>query len=255
MNKIHILKYGDWFAPGATVYDHAYGIHDPQIICMTGYLVQTPKEWVMVDTGIDNIDQTYTEEDLKNWNHLGKSSNTEDHLNKLGIGYSDISTVLVTHLHFDHYYNAPKYEKAQFYINKKEWEYVMDPANECKCPASGFPQEQLKWLANEAFDRVNLVDNVFEYDKGITMNHTGGHTPGHMVVSIETDQGKAIVVGDAIYLYEHIEKNIPLGYRTNLDDLMEGYRWLRDQDAILLPAHDYKVYEKFPTGIIGTSLN
>lgn len=248
---IHILKYADWFAPGTTVYDHAYGIHEPQKICLTGFLIQGNGRNIMVDTGMDNIDKTYTEEDKANWDHLGPSSNTSDLLGKLGLTLEDIDTVAITHLHFDHYINAPLYTKAKFCVPAIDWHYVMDPANLGACPLVGFPREPLAWLANEAFDRLELVDDGHEVAPGITMHWTGGHSPGHMVVKVRTSEGDVIVVGDAIYKYEHLEKNIPLGYRTNVEEVLDGYRWLRQQDAILLPAHDYEIFERHPALKIG----
>lgn len=83
------------------------------------------------------------------------------------------------------------------------------------------------------------------------MHWTGGHSPGHMVVKVPTTQGPAIIVGDAFYLYEHIERDIPLGYRTNLAEVLAGYRWLRAQQALLLPAHDYAIFDRFPNRQIG----
>ena len=83
------------------------------------------------------------------------------------------------------------------------------------------------------------------------MHWTGGHSPGHMVVKVPTSEGDAIVVGDAIYLYEHLEENIPLGYRTNVQEVLDGYRWLRRQNAILLPAHDYEIFKRHPKLKIG----
>lgn len=248
---IHILKYADWFAPGTTVYDHAYGRHEPQKICLAGFLIQGNGRNIMVDTGMDDIDQTYTAADKANWDHLAPSANTSGLLENHGLTLGDIDTVAITHLHFDHYMNAPLYSRAKFHVPATDWEYVMDPSNLGACPRVGFPREPLSWLANEAFERLELVEDGHEVAPGITMHWTGGHSPGHMVVKVSTSEGNAIVVGDAIYLYEHLEKNIPLGYRTDVVEVLHGYRWLRQQEAILLPAHDYEIFRRHPKLKIG----
>ncbi len=248
--SVHILKYADWFAPGTTVFDHAYGRHDPVKICLAGFLVRGAGRTLMIDTGMDHIDATYTAADNARWSHLGPSRNTEDLLAEHGLIADDIDTVALTHLHFDHYVNAPLYRRARFFVPAREWNYVRDPKNAPGCPEIGFPRGPLNWLAEQRA-RLNLVDDGQEIAPGITMHWTGGHSPGHMVVRVPTAQGSVIVVGDAFYLYEHIEHDIPLGYRTSLPEVLEGYRWLRRQNAILLPAHDYDLFKRHPSLKIG----
>lgn len=247
---IHLLKYADWFAPGATVYDHAYGRHDPVKICLTGFLIRGGGRAIMVDTGLDGIAATYTAADRARWPHLGPSRDTAELLADFGLTPADIDTVALTHLHFDHYVNAPLYPRARFLVPEIEWRYVRDPVNAPGCPPEGFPRAPLEWLAGRG-ELLRLVGDGCEVAPGITMHWTGGHSPGHMVVKVPTTQGPAIIVGDAFYLYEHIERDIPLGYRTNLAEVLAGYRWLRAQQALLLPAHDYAIFDRFPNRQIG----
>ncbi len=249
---IRIFKYADWFAPGTTVFDHAYGRHESVKICLAGFLIQGNGRNIMVDTGMDGIDLTYTVEDQKKWDHLGASRNTSELIAKIGLALDDIDTVVITHLHFDHYMNAALYPRARFLVPRKEWEHVHNPLLAGACPEVGFPREPLSWMNRDGGQWVELVDDSHMVAPGITMHWTGGHSPGHMVVKVSTDQGPAIVVGDAFYLYEHIDKDIPLGYRTNVEELMAGYRWLREQNAMLLPAHDYAIFDRYPEHQIGT---
>ncbi|MBP7141002.1 MAG: N-acyl homoserine lactonase family protein [Opitutaceae bacterium] len=248
--SVHILKYADWFAPGTTVFDHAYGRHDPVKICLAGFLVRGMGRTLMIDTGMDGIDATYTTADRIRWKHLGPSRNTADLLADFGLNADDVDTVAITHLHFDHYVNAPLYRRAQFFVSAQEWNYVRDPANRPGCPEVGFPRGPLDWLAGQGA-RLVLTNDGQEIAPGITMHWTGGHSPGHMVVKVPTSQGTVIIVGDAFYLYEHLESDIPLGYRTNLSEVLAGYRWLRQQEAILLPAHDYALFDRHPSFKIG----
>jgi glyoxylase-like metal-dependent hydrolase (beta-lactamase superfamily II) len=250
MYTINILKYADWFAPGTTVFDHAYGRHDPVKICLVGFLVRGNGRVIMVDTGLNDIDKTYTDADRIRWPHLGPSSNTADLLAKFDLAPDDVDTVALTHLHFDHYVNAPLYRQARFFVSEREWRYLQDPDSLPGCPLAGFPRAPLQWIGSDP-DRLRLINDGFDIAPGIQMFWTGGHSPGHMVVKIPTSQGAAIVVGDAFYLYEHLEQDIPVGYRTSLPELIDGYRWLRKQGAILLPAHDYRIFAQHPTLKIG----
>ncbi|WP_449355176.1 N-acyl homoserine lactonase family protein [Virgibacillus natechei] len=258
MYTIKILKHADWFSPGTVVYDHGYGRPGPVKICLVSFLIEGNGRKIIVDGGMDGIDKTYTDEDKTIWDHLGPSKDIHDLLKEQGLSLDDIDTVLLSHLHFDHYLNVQKFKNADFYVSKKEWFHVMDTDNLPRTPVVGFPREPLAYLAGEAYERLYLLNDIdaslgesFEIYSGISMHWVGGHSPGGMVVKVDTNQGSAIVVGDAFYLYEHIDKNIPMGYCTDYKEVLNGYRWLRDQNAILLPSHDYKIFEKHPSLKIG----
>ncbi|PLR75530.1 hypothetical protein CU633_20585 [Bacillus sp. V3-13] len=251
MYKISILKNADWFAPGIVMYDHAYGVHDPVKICLVCFLIEGQGRKIMVDTGMDGIDQTYTEQQKDQFDHLGSSKDTSELLKEAGTSCEEIDTVLLTHLHFDHYWNVEQFPNANFVVNRKEWFHVMDPKNLPINPIKGFPREPLAYLAGEAFGRLTLIDDEYEVCPGISMHWVGGHSPGGMVVKFVTNEGPVIIVGDAFYLYDHIENNIPIGYCTDYREVLAGYEWLRKQNATLLPAHDYKIFEKHPSLIIG----
>ena len=149
MYTINILKYADWFAPGTTVFDHAYGRHEPVKICLVGFLVRGHGRVIMVDTGLDDIDKTYTDADRIRWPHLGPSRNTAELLAKFDLAPDDVDTVALTHLHFDHYVNAPLYRRARFFVSEREWRYLQDPDSLPGCPLAGFPRAPLQWLGSD----------------------------------------------------------------------------------------------------------
>jgi glyoxylase-like metal-dependent hydrolase (beta-lactamase superfamily II) len=245
------MKNADWFAPGSVVFDHGHLMHDPVKICMICFLVQGEGHNIMIDTGMDGIDQTYTEQDKKEWDHLGPSKDTHELLAEKGLACDDIDTILFTHLHFDHYWNVEQFRNAKMVANRKDWFFAMDPYNLPVFSPKGFPRQPLAYMAGEAFERLTLIDDYYEPFPGIQMQWVGGHSPGHMVIRVETGEGPVIIVGDAIYLYANLERNIPIGYYTHFKELIDAMNWLREQDAIILPAHDYEVFKRFPSLTIG----
>jgi hypothetical protein len=60
-----------------------------------------------------------------------------------------------------------------------------------------------------------------------------------------------MVIGDAFFFYEQIEKNIALGLYADYKGVLDGYEWIRSQDAIILPAHDYEIFKRHPSLTIG----
>jgi glyoxylase-like metal-dependent hydrolase (beta-lactamase superfamily II) len=251
MYKIRILKNADWFAPGTVIYDHGHGRHDPVKICLVFFLIEGHGHTIVVDGGMDGIDRTYTDAHRQQWNHLNPSRDSGDLLREAGVALEQVDTVIYTHLHFDHYWNAELFTNARFFVPRKDWFYLMDPANLPYTPPSGFPRKPLAYLAGEAFERLALTDDGQEVLPGITLHWTGGHSPGHQVVRVPTAAGEVIIVGDVIYLYENLECNIPIGYYTSADEVNRAMRWLRQQNAILLPAHDYEIFKRHPSLTIG----
>jgi glyoxylase-like metal-dependent hydrolase (beta-lactamase superfamily II) len=58
-------------------------------------------------------------------------------LSKLGLTCSDITDVIITHLHFDHTEGStsimdgkavPTFQNARYYIQKKQWEIANNPS-------------------------------------------------------------------------------------------------------------------------------
>ena len=72
-----------------------------------------------------------------------------------------------------------------------------------------------------------------------------------MVVMVETDIGTVCLTSDVMYNYKNLELNWPMGSFWDLPDLMAGYERLRKEADVIIPEHDWKFLQEFPTGTIG----
>lgn len=250
MYTVSILNNGEWVAPGTVIYLHAFGRHDPVKIVQNFYLVQGGGNKILIDTGIDNLEGYLTEEQERCF-VSAPSRSTEALLREAGVAPEDVDTLILTHLHFDHYINARLFPNARIIINRREWLYSLMPENKRYAPRAGFPREVFGWLANEAWERLTLVDGEVEVLPGIRVIWTGGHSPGHQIVTVKTEQGTVIIPGDEIYMYENLEADIPIGYFYNFENVVAAMELIREMNAIVLPAHDPKVAERHPSLRIG----
>ena len=89
----------------------------------------------------------------------------------------DVDTLILTHLHFDHYLNARQFPRARIVVNRRDFEFVLSPANRRAMPRSGFPRAVFGWLVDEAWDRLELVEGEREVLPGVRVIETGGHSP------------------------------------------------------------------------------
>ena len=102
-----------------------------------------------------------------------------------------ISTVFLTHLHFDHIANINLFPHATFILSRKEWEYA-------NTRDDLFVMEGSLPLLRSFKKRLVEIDGE-ELLPGITCLHTPGHTPGCLSLVVDMkEKGRWVIAGDAI---------------------------------------------------------
>lgn len=89
------------------------------------YLVEGGGKLLLVDTGM-----AYTERADKyhhHGSHQPEGMSIVEQLAALGYKPEEIDIVVFTHLHWDHCFYMEKFTNAEFYVNKKEYEFAMNP--------------------------------------------------------------------------------------------------------------------------------
>jgi glyoxylase-like metal-dependent hydrolase (beta-lactamase superfamily II) len=153
-------------------------------------LVVTGKERILVDTGIgDKWDARNT--DIYCIEH---TDTIEASLARAGFRPEDVTRVVLTHLHFDHAGGAtkigpdgkpvPRFPNARYYVQRKEWELALNPNRRSR--AAYLPEN---FLPLQETGQLELVDGNSELVFGLELVLTGGHTPGHQIVTI-TDKSE-----------------------------------------------------------------
>lgn len=124
-----------------------------------------------------------------------------DNLAQLGVAPSDVDTVVVTHVHFDHVGwlvhrdrpgCPPVFPAARYLVAEAEWAH---------CLAHGDSNGQLD---QETFFRplgelVETFPDGAEIFPGFTALPTPGHTPGHTSFVLSGGGRELVVVGDAAH--------------------------------------------------------
>lgn len=115
-------------------------------------------------------------------------------LARRGLAAGDVATVVLSHLHFDHCNNVDLFPQARVVVARREWDYAAAP----------HPEDMfVPWLIREQLDRQRLqlveVDGEAEIAPGLRLLATPGHTPGHVSLLLEGEDGATVALaGDAI---------------------------------------------------------
>lgn len=163
-------------------------------------LIQTGDQNILIDTGIGN--GKLTEKQLRNYG-VDYESHLEEELKRFDLTPEDIDLVLMTHLHFDHAAGLTDSEgntvftNATYYIQQDEWHEFQSPNIRTK---------STYWSKNmgDYKNQVILFKDTIEPYPGIVMHHTGGHSYGHAMITIESEGDKAVHFADIFPTVAHI---------------------------------------------------
>jgi len=223
------------------------GIKHPGCI----YYIEGAEKKILIDTGIENFelirnirkkrgDRFYLKEKPE-WR-------VKEQLYKIGVSLNDIDIVINTHLHWDHVGGNPLFKNAIYYIQKDEIPLALIAPNY----APHYFKENNQCIVDIA-DRIVLLEGDKEIVKGLRVRKTGGHTPGSQVIFVDTSIGRVAITGDVIPKYEnwHYHWPGPAGNIWNLDELVKAYSIIEHNAEIIVPGHDWKLWDIYPEGIIG----
>ena len=213
------------------------------------FLIKGNEQLILVDTG-----PCEEEWALKYHYKIRKTKEMtiEKGLEKLGVLLEDIKIVVFTHLHWDHVYNHELFKNAKFYVQKKEVDFALNPLPTQYISYESFYIGMTPPFVS-AMPKFELINGDFNLMEGIDLVTLPGHTPGSQGVLVNTKKGKYLIAGDAVQIYECLEKNVYGHGRACgiLVDLFSYYDTLNKIDRIadfVIPSHDWKVldHEVYP---------
>ena len=167
--------------------------------CFT-FLIEGAEKLVLVDTGM-----AWSERASKY--HHPDSRQPEgmaiyEQLEKIGYKPEDVDIIIFTHLHWDHCYYADKFTNAVCYVHETEYQTAFNPI-----PLYYKSYEHPLLGIERQFEHLNFIQVSGDYEilEGIRVFETPGHSPGHMSVEIDTDNGSYICAGDSVFVPDNLK--------------------------------------------------
>ena len=175
-------------------------------ICLTlsPLLIASETRKILVDVGFGGL---HLKKDVRTY-AFDPGKNVFTALADEGLTPEDIDTVVLTHLHSDHAAaatrsgtNGPEiaFPNARYIVNEDEWRTAFDPDPRSAAAYRGEDFEPI-----ESAGRLDLVGDECDIGDGVSLVRTGGHTVGHMMVMVETRDGKAVYPADLVPSRYHV---------------------------------------------------
>lgn len=244
--EVYAVKYADRDARTRTdsfIFDDN---HDsPHAMDYFIWVLRRGADVILVDTGYDDAEAAARNRPIR--------LNPHEALRPLGLRPEDITTVIVTHLHYDHAGGLHLFPNATLHLQAAEMAYATGP---CMCHdvlrmpfTAGHVCEAVKRLYA---GKLTFHDGDAQIADGVTVHCIGGHSRGLQCVRVRTDAGWLVLASDAAHYYENFIARKPFPIVVDLQDMLDGFDTLHrlaSAPNLIVPGHDPLVRRYFPTAM------
>jgi glyoxylase-like metal-dependent hydrolase (beta-lactamase superfamily II) len=254
--KLTYLPDGYYLADPAEQFpgsDAAFWCAHPEVLDPSGMLVmsvgsillQTPGTVALIDTGTGPRDLDV--EAVTGGAFRGRliGGRLLDSLAGAGLQPAHVEHIIYTHLHIDHTgwilddRGHRVFPNAHYHAADAELDFWSQPA----ILASGYgPSEPELEVLRSAGGRL-------EPGSGLELWPTPGHTPGHQSVTVRSDRGSVVVLGDAVHTPVELTTD-GLGFVTDTDPAQASLSRQALLDRLSQPEHWF-AGAHFPDDIFG----
>lgn len=171
-----------------------------------------------------------------------------DGLARLDIEPSEVTDVVLTHLHFDHAGGsvlgngtdlALAFPNAVHYVQREQWEWAMNPSDRDR--ASFLPNN---YMPIREAGRLQLIDGEEQIINDLSLHVVNGHTFAQQLVRVHGEDRSLLYAGDLVPMSAHVPGPWIMGY--DLQPLVT----LREKNFLLTNAaaeNDIILFEHDPT--------
>jgi glyoxylase-like metal-dependent hydrolase (beta-lactamase superfamily II) len=211
-------------------------------IAMYVWLIKGGGKNILFDCGF------YRDKFIQRW-HPSEFAKPSDALQNAGLKPEDITDVIISHIHWDHADGFDLFPKAKIWIQKDELEYYAGEAWQSRRTAQGDAEDVLGLVKLNTEGHVGLVKgDAQEILPGITCYTGGKHTWQSQFIGVKTAAGVVMLASDNVYLYENLEKHVPIAATLDADSNLKAQdrmKRIAASERLIIPGHDPAVMKNF----------
>jgi glyoxylase-like metal-dependent hydrolase (beta-lactamase superfamily II) len=205
-------------------------------------LIRTAAHTVIIDAGIGD---KMRPKDIEIYG-IDRQHHLDHSLAAAGLSADGIDVVIASHLHFDHAGGfttqvegslRPRFPRARYLVRRGEWDDATHPNERNRASYLG-----PNFLPLQEAGVLDFVEDDGELLPGISVWRTGGHTPHHQLIKIESGGRVAVFSADLLPTTAHIDDVWIMAYDLYpMDTLAYKKRFLReaiDREYVIFFEHD-----------------
>ena len=164
-------------------------------------------------------------------------------LRACGFEPSDVTTLVNSHLHFDHVGGNKHLVEATVVVHERE----LEQARNCQ-PFERFGYSDRSWDYEGA--RFRTISGDIELARGLWLFETPGHTIGHYSLLVTPDSGRPLVFAfDVVYTSEALEKGVQPGFHydpvAGVASIERVKQVAAENDAEIFFSHDMDAWNGY----------
>jgi N-acyl homoserine lactone hydrolase len=225
------------------LYDRSGDLVD---IPLTMFIRRRDGRTVVVDTG-GPLDESRVRT-LHGWSSYTspESMHPAVALEAVGVDPDEVTTVINTHLHWDHCSNNSLFRNAEIIVQDAELRYAVHPCRGHCATYEVLPGVSPHWVAD--LHRIRTVKGHFSLTDGIDLVPLPGHSPGSQGVVVTTAAGPYVITGDCLNLMDNWGDDTPGteragGRYADLPAFYDSLDLLKRSGWTPLPSHDVSVVD------------
>lgn len=244
--RLHALAPATYRSPAQVA---LYGDAAPKVP-MPAYLVEHPDGLVLFDAGLD---PDFAGDPVAGYGEVAERIGVvfderhvlENQLRALGHSLADVTTVIASHLHWDHIGGLKQFSNARIILGAGEQKYAQSPE---RFAEAFYRPADLAGAQAMAFEEIDEDLDVFG-DGTVIALRLPGHTPGSLAAKVRLSDRTFVLSGDVVHTRDAYEHEVH--YHGDVDSVaarasLRRLRGIIDAEkADLWIVHDPQDWDRF----------